>query len=416
MDERLALIEQEKQNALKESNNVYNQMLQNNQNLYNQQNAYVNTYEKTQNDVLDKQLAHQQELVNQQKENARQNMETESKKAKNDYTAYNNPYGYRAESMANRGLLNSGVSETAKLGSFNTYQNRLATANKVMQDAFLQYDNDMNEARLNNDVQKAQNALNKLQMQLQYTDSFYNNQNNLTQNQLSTSQALNSEYYNRYQNEYANIQAEKQRQEQIRQWEMELAEQQKQYNEQFAYKKEQDALTQANWEKQLAYQQEQDRLAQSNWEREYALSKQTTDYNTNGGNNVVLEDNTELSLSNNQINTPYYQGAINPDTQYGTFNTKDSNGIKYQPNNVGGNKLSKTGKTVSEMLNVIGNTGSTGINIDNQNVWTTNGKYYVWDGSLNKYVDITEQIWSNMASTMSETSANSKYSKKVYNK
>ena len=44
------------------------------------------------------------------------------------------------------------------------------------------------------------------------------------------------------------------------------------------------------------------------------------------------------------------------------------------------------------MLGTTGNTGSTGINIDKQNVWTVNGKYYVWDGSQDKYVDITSEI------------------------
>jgi len=295
MDERLTLIEQEKQKALNSSNNTYNQMLQDNQNLYNQQNIYADTYEKTQNEVLDKQLAYQQEQINQQKEIARQNMETESKKAKNDYTSYINPYGYQAESLASQGFNNSGVSETAKLGGWNTYQNRLASANKTMQDAFVQYDKDINEARLNNDVQKAQNALNKLQMQLQYAESFYNNKNTITQNQLSNNQSLDSEYYNRYQNEYANIQEEKAREEAIRQWEAEMAEQQRQYNESLAYQKEQDAL------------------AQQNWEKEYALSKKTVNYNTSsGGNSSIITDNTKTNISEtaNQV-IKYYDSISN---------------------------------------------------------------------------------------------------------
>lgn len=320
MDERLTLIEQEKQNALNQSNNTYNQMLQDNQNLFNQQNAYADAYEKTQNEMLDKQLAFQQEQINQQKETAKQNMETESKKAKNDYTSYVNPYGYQAESMASQGLLNSGVSETAKLGGWNTYQNRLATANKAMQDAFIQYDNDINEARLNNDVQKAQNAYNKLQMQLQYAESFYNNKNTITQNQLSNNQSLDSEYYNRYQNEYNNIQTEKAREEAIRQWESEMA-----------YQREQDALAQANWEKELAekqrqyeanlaYQKEQDALAQANWEKEYALSKQTVNYNTGGGsgssgNDGDLVDSSKTSdeevVGNSNQNNSFLQAIQN---------------------------------------------------------------------------------------------------------
>lgn len=382
MDERLALINEQKQQAINNSNNTYNNLLQDNQNLYNQQQNYTSEWEKTQNEVLDKQLAFNENKINQQKEIAMQNKETEERKAKNDFIAYTNPYGLQAEQFASQGLLNSGVSETAKLGGFNSYQNRLASANKVMQDAFRKYDNDINQARLNNDVQKAQNALNKLEMNLKYSESFYNNKNTITQNQLSNNQNLDSEYYNRYNTEYNNIQAEKQKAEQIRQWEAEIAEQKRQYDLNLAYKKEQD------------------KIAQSNWEKEYALSKSkaySSSSRSSGGSRSYNLSNGSNSLSNSSssgqtISTPYYQGAINPDTQYGTFGSTDKNGVKYQPNNVGGSKLSKSGKTVSEILGSKGNTGASGANIDNQNVWTTNGKYYVWDGSQNKYIDITSEI------------------------
>ena len=120
--------------------------------------------------------------------------------------------------MASGGLLNSGVSETAKLGGYNTYQNRLVSANKALQDAITQYDMDMNEARLNNDVQKAQNALKKFEMQVQFAESYYNNNSNLTLQQLQNNQNLDSEYYNRYNTEYNNIQEERAREEAIREW------------------------------------------------------------------------------------------------------------------------------------------------------------------------------------------------------
>lgn len=395
-EERLAKIEQEKQNALNQSNNTYNELLKDNQNIFNQQNEYANSYEKIQNETLDKQLAFQQQQIEQQKENAQKNMEIESQKAKNDYTSYVNPYGIQAESFANQGLLNSGVSETSKLGSFNTYQNRLATANKVMQEAFTQYDKDINEARLNNDVQKAQNALTKLQLQLEYSQNFYNNKSTITQNQLSNNQNIDSDYYNRYQTEYNNIQAEKQRQEAIRQWEAELAEQQRQYNETLAYQKAQAAQEQANWEKEYA-------LAKS------SSNKSNNSYtSTNSGSSSGITD-----TSNQMINTPYYQDTINPDTQYGTFDTTDSNGIKYQPDNVGGSKLSNSGKTVSQIFGKGAITGSTGANIDNQSVWTTKGKYYIWDGSQNKYVDVTNEVGSRMVSSMPSSS---KYSVSKYSK
>ena len=65
MDERLANIEKQKQAALQQSNDAYSGLFQNNQNLYNQQNAYAEQYEQTQNDALDKQLAFYEQKINQ---------------------------------------------------------------------------------------------------------------------------------------------------------------------------------------------------------------------------------------------------------------------------------------------------------------------------------------------------------------
>lgn len=223
MDERLTNIEAQKQAQLQKNDALYSGLLNDAQNVYNQQQNYANQYETTQNDILNKQLEYSTNLIEQQKDIARQNARAEQNKARNDYNAYINPYGKQAESLASQGLATSGVSETAKLGGYNTYQNRLASANKVLQDAITQYDNDINAARLNNDVSKAQNALKKLELQLQYSESYYNKKGELQQNQFNTGRNIDADYFNRYQTEYNNIQNEKARQEAIRQWEAEMA-------------------------------------------------------------------------------------------------------------------------------------------------------------------------------------------------
>lgn len=367
-DERLSVINQQKQEAINQSNNMYEGLLTDNENIYNQQLDYANQYEQTQNETLDKQLAFQQEQIEKQKQEAQQIKETEAKKAKNDYTSFVNPYGYQAEQFASQGLANSGVSETAKLGGWNTYQNRLATANKTMQDAFTEYDNAINEARLNNDVQKAQNALTKLQMQLEYAQNYYSNKSTISQNQLSNNQALDSDYFNRYQTEYNNIQAEKEREEAIRQFNEQLALQQ----QQFEYQKQQDALAQQNWEKEYALAQEQARASY-------------------GSGGYSLSDGGSLSSNGTTISTNYYNGSINPDTQYGTFpNVKDKNGVRYQPDNVGGEKLSNAKLKVKDVF--IEAYGSSGADLSNQSIWTTGNKYYVWDGSINDYIDVTNRV------------------------
>lgn len=379
-DERLSAINQQKQDAINQSNSVYEGLLTDNENLYNQENQYAEQYEQTQNSALDQQLAFQEDLINQQKQEAQKNMEAEQKRAQNDYMAFVNPYGVQAESQASSGLLNSGVSETSKLGGFNTYQNRLATANKAMQDAFTEYDNAINEARLTNSVEKAQNALTKLQMQLEASQNFYSNKSTITQNQLSNNQALDSEYYNRYQTEYNNIQAEKEREEAIRQ-----------YEEQLAFQRE-----------QFEYQKQQDALAQQNWEREYALSRSSS-RSSSGGSSLSSGSGSSLSGSTSAngrtIAANPYTGTINPDAQYGVFEWSENPGSGYQPNNVGGVPLSKSGYKVKDVFyNAI---GSTGADMSNQSIWQANGKFYVWDGSQNDYIDVTSEVGQSINNNVS---------------
>ena len=330
-DERLAQIEKAKLEAIENSNNTYNQMHQDNQNLLDQQTNYANEYEKTQNEALDKQLDFYKQNIEQQKKNAQQNYETEARRAENDYVAYNNPYGYQAEMMASKGQLNSGISQTSQLGSYNAYQNRLATANKTMQDAFTQYDLDTNEAIVNNDVQKAQNALARLQMILGYTQNFYDTKNTITQNQLSNSQALDESYHGRYMDMVNQINTEK-----------EMAEKIRQYEEQLAYQKEKDAQS-------LAYQKERDKIADEQWQKEYNLAKKSANKSSSGssGGNTskVIGDDVEI---------------------------KDS----YKTS---GMKVSDVFFTNDKKLK-------------NQDIVTDGKKYYVWVADKNDYVDVTSQV------------------------
>lgn len=280
-DERLAQIEKAKLEAINQSNNTFNQMNQDNQTMLDQNINYAEQFEKTQNETLDKQLDFYKQNIDKQKQDAQKNYETEALRAENDFVSYTNPYGYQAEMMASKGQLQSGISQTAQLGGYNAYQNRLATANKAMQDAFTQYDLDMNEAIINNDVQKAQNALAKLEMILGYQQNFYDTKNQIAQSQLSNNQALDESYYGRYMDMINQINTEKQREEAIRQFEA-----------------------------QLAYQKERDKVADAQWEKQYELSKKETNYRTSGGDSPRVEeligDNPEITSGNwfsNMVNT-----------------------------------------------------------------------------------------------------------------
>lgn len=139
---------------------------------------------------------------------------------------------------------------------------------------------------------------------------------------------------------------------------------------------------------------------QKAWEREQA-EKEYQESVRQFNENLALQkaqlyksSSSSKSSSNKkyQVNTQWYQGDLNSDAKYGTFSTKDANGISYQPNNIGVDKngdvkyLKSSGKTVAQMYGAGALTGATGANIDNQTVWKYGKDYYIWDGSQNQYI------------------------------
>ena len=90
-------------------------------------------------------------------------------------------------------------------------------------------------------------------------------------------------------------------------------------------------------------------------------------YNTDGTTTYV--DNNSGKKTTIPSNMNPYKGTINKDTANGVF----SNG--YQPDNVNGVKLVSSGAKAN-------------INGIEQTVWRANGKYYLWSGKDNKYIQL----------------------------
>lgn len=240
----------EREKALAENNSMYEGLINNAGEMRDQQNQFLSQQEEIQNANLDKQLDYQKGIIDQQKQEASRNKAVEEKKALNDYTAYTNPYGLQNERLYGAGLGNSGVSETSKLGAYTTMQTRVAAGNAAYQKAVQEYDNAFNQAVLNNDVQKAENALNKLKLQLQNNQDYYTNVASLSQNKLKNQQDLQATYMDQYNNVYNQIMSEQKQAEAIRQYNESLAEQRRQYDANMAYQRERDAVKDAQWQKE----------------------------------------------------------------------------------------------------------------------------------------------------------------------
>lgn len=269
--ERINNVYNEREQAIAENNSMYEGLMNNATALKDQQNDYLAQQEAIQNENLDKQLAYTTGIINQQKEEAAKNKAVEEKKALNDYTAYTNPYGLQNERLYGAGLGKSGVSETSKLGAYTTYQNRVASGNAAYVKAVQQYDNDMNQAILNNDVQKAENALNKLKLQLQNNQDYFTNVSSLSQAKLNATNNLRSTYMDQYNNVYNQI-----------------------YNEQ----KQAEAIRQYN--EQMAYQKERDKVADAQWQKEYELAKKKASSSGSSGTKTIKNTTATGTVNNNK--------------------------------------------------------------------------------------------------------------------
>lgn len=246
--------------------------------------------------------------------------------------------------MSRAGLSTQGIVGSQVNSINNSYGENLNSILKDRASQLKAIDDQVNSTNLQYDTNRI-NAIN------QYDQNIADLNSQIDANALNQYNTVYAQYLAQKQQEYENQQAEAERQEAIRQ-----------FNLQLEYQKQQDAIKNAQTWAQI-----------------------------NASNAGFSNTN---SSSNNTIKTNYYEGEINPDTKYGTFGTLDKNGVKYQPDNVGGEKLSNSGYKMKDLFGT-GNTGATGANIDNQKVWkTSSGKYYTWDGSQNKYIDLTGQFMS----------------------
>ena len=370
-DERFTQLEQDKQTELNKYNQTYDALIDERNQFTNQQQDLVDQWKQTQDKLANDNLNYQTDLYNQKKEQAEKDFQKESNASYIDYLKENDRYGVSREQMVANGLSNSGYSESSKVSMYNTYQNRVASARQSLNTAKLEFDNAIKEAQLTNNATLAENALTALQQKMQIALEGFNYKDTQTQNKLNWEYNINNNYYDRYKDVESKINYENEQAEAIRQ-----------YQEQMAYQKEQDRLAQQRWEQELAYQKQQDAITNAqNWAKINAEKSYYED----------LKDNS-LTQPTYAVNTDYWQGDLNSDTQYGTFKTTDKNGIRYQPNNVGGNTLKPSGKTVANWFGSGVKYGSTGASLDNQIVWKTkiDGKerYFVWDGSQNKYFEV----------------------------
>ena len=280
-DERFKQVENEKQSELDKYNKTYDNLINERNNFTNQQQQLVDQWENTQKDIANQNLQYQKDLIEQQRNKTEKEYQNEAKASYIDYQKEVDKYGVSRENVVSNGLSNSGYAESSKVDMYNTYQNRLATARKSLEDAGIEFDNAIREAQMSNNETLAQNALTALQNKLNIALEGFNYKTEQENNKLNWNNTINNNYYNRYKDVESQIN-----------YENETAEKIRQYNENMAYQKEQQRLEQQRWEQEMAYQREQDAIANAQrW------AQINASYNSNGGGNT-LTDGGSGTLSN----------------------------------------------------------------------------------------------------------------------
>ena len=158
-----------------------------------------------------------------------------------------------------------------------------------------------------------------------------------------------------------------------------------QWTQAFEYQQGRDQVADDQWQAQfdeakLQYDQQMGLTReQFEWEKAHSgsggsgggTSANTLWYATgtydDSGNPIFRNSEGKTQAFGQGINP--YTGTKHPDAKHGTF----SNG--YQPNNIGGTKLRNSGM-------------STNVTGKSQTIWQANGKYWLWRGDLNKYVEV----------------------------
>ena len=238
-DPRIQKLEEEKMNKLNDNNSLYDNMINDNQKMLDEQNSWQDAYLQQQNELFDRSTGLITDKLNQNKKELDESYQKEALASESSYQDFINPYGVQAEQQASTRLNNSGYSESTKSTAYGAARIRTALARSAAIKANTEYDNQIKEAQLSNDSQKANLALEILKEKLANRLNAFQTDMNIKQNKLNFQTDTDNTYYNRYQDVFNQQNYEKERAEEMRR-----------YQEQLAYQKEQDKTSQQNWQKE----------------------------------------------------------------------------------------------------------------------------------------------------------------------
>lgn len=321
-DPKFAQIESQKEAAINDMNNTYNNMINQSDQFYQDQMNAAKDYATQQQQIQQQQTDFTIEQINQQKDKANKDYTKEQSGAYVDWQKQSNQFGAAAEQQAAQGLTNTGFSESSQVSMYNQYQNRVSTARESYNAAVLNYDNAIKDAQLQNNAALAEIAYQALQKQLEISLQGFQYKNELIMAQADKKQELDNTYYNRYldvlnQMNTENALAEEVRQyneslafekeqfsEQIRQYEQNYALEVKQYNEQIRQFNEEIARLKAKDKaeadaeaKRIELQKKQLEQQKKEADRQYKLAVKELNAKLKQIDQQIKESNANIALT-----------------------------------------------------------------------------------------------------------------------
>ena len=235
-DQKFKDVESDKKQALSELENTYGGMIDKSEEFYKEQVDATTEWEKKQTELQNQQTEFAISEIEQKKDQAKKDYTKEQSGAYVDWQKQSNEFGAEAEQRAAQGMANTGFSESSQVAMYTNYQNRVVAARETFSRIVQDFDNDITQARLQNNAALAEIAYNALQKRLELNLQGFQYQNQLLLEQTNKKTELEQIYRERWQDVLDQMNTENALSEEIRQ-----------YNESMAFEREQ-----FEWQKERA--------------------------------------------------------------------------------------------------------------------------------------------------------------------
>jgi hypothetical protein len=217
-EDELNNVAEEKDKALKEVDKTYGEMIGDTDKFYQDQIDASKDWEKKQQQIQNEQTDFAIEQIEQQKAQAEKDYLKEQSGAYVDWQKQSAQHGVNAEKMAAAGMQGTGYSESSQVSMYNTYQNRVAVARESFNQATLNYNNAITQARMQNNAALAEIAYNAYQQQLQLSLEAFQYKNTIVSQMEAQKRQVESEYHSRWLDVQKLILQEKALEEEMRQF------------------------------------------------------------------------------------------------------------------------------------------------------------------------------------------------------